>query len=94
MHDHPIRDSAEKDPYAPLKQAVLGLMVYDHPGLWSLSELDRFLQASSKVRSGEDPERFQTEDVVQQLYAAGLLHRVGQFVFATRAAVEAATHVG
>jgi hypothetical protein len=92
MHDHPIRGGAATDPDRPLKQAVLGLIVYDHEGLWSLSELDRTLQASAEARTGDEPSRAQTEDVVQQLYAAGLVHRVGQFVFATRAAVEATRH--
>ena len=92
MHDHPIREVAEMDADGPLMQAVLGLIVYDHPGLWSLSELDRSLQASVEARTGDEPVRARTEDVVQQLYAAGLLHRVGQFVFATRAAVEATRH--
>lgn len=92
MHDHPIRGCAEADPDGPLKQAVLGLIVYDHQGLWSLSELDRSLQASAEARTGDEPSRARTEDIVQQLYAAGLLHRVGQFVFATRAAIEATRH--
>lgn len=92
MHDHPIREGAETDPDGPLKQAVLGLIVYDHEGLWSLSELDRSLQASAEARTGDDPSRARIEDVVQQLYAAGLVHRLGQFVFATRAAIEAMRH--
>jgi hypothetical protein len=44
------------------------------------------LRASSQTVSGCEPPRHDTEDAVERLYAAGLLHRVGQFVFVTRAA--------
>jgi hypothetical protein len=71
------------------KAAVFGLVVAEHPALWTLSELDRCLKPSSEAASVEEPSRHRTEDAVAELYAAGLLHRVGQFVFASRAAVEA-----
>jgi HD-like signal output (HDOD) protein len=61
-------------------------LIYDHPGLWSLSELDRSLTPGSATRLAEEPSRHATEDAVQRLYAAGLIHRCGQFVFASRAA--------
>jgi hypothetical protein len=73
-----------------LDQAVLGLLIHDHPGLWSLSELDRSLQSSGQTPGGAEPSRHITEDTVERLYAAGLIHRVGQFVFATPAARAAA----
>jgi hypothetical protein len=37
-------------------------------------------------RRGDEPSRHTAEDVIERLYAAGLIHRIGQFVFATRAA--------
>jgi hypothetical protein len=57
--------------------AVLGLLTdaeVQRP--WSLAELERELD--NHVR---------TVDAVRRLYAAGLVHRLGEFVFATRAAV-------
>jgi hypothetical protein len=61
---------------------VLGLLVCDHPGLWSLAELDRELKSGGK----QDACGCHVEDVVADLYAAGLIHRCGEFVSATRAA--------
>ena len=36
MHRHPISDPA-------LAEAILGLLIDDHPGHWSIAELDRSL---------------------------------------------------
>ncbi len=69
-----------------LEQALLDLLVHDHPGLWSLPELTRSLTSSSQTAATGEPPAHDTEDAIERLYAAGLLHRVGQFVFATRAA--------
>ena len=69
-----------------LDQALLDLLVHDHPGLWSLHELTRSLTSSSQTSGGNEPPTHDTEDAIERLYAAGLIHRVGQFIFATRAA--------
>jgi hypothetical protein len=82
MHHHP-------NPALPvdaLAQAILGLLIDDHPGLWSLAELDRSLTSSGQTPVGCEPPRHVTEDAIEALYAAGLIHRVGQFVFASRCA--------
>ncbi len=79
MHDHPI--PVESDD--ALARAILDLLTIDHPGHWSMAELDRTLTPSGT------PSSTHTMDVVEALYAAGLLHRHGDFVFATRAAHEA-----
>lgn len=71
-----------------LAQAILGLLTHDHPTLWSLSELNRSLTPSGEPAPGTEPARHLTEDAVERLYAAGLLHRMGEFVFASRAAHE------
>jgi hypothetical protein len=86
MHHNPIPGIESGDPADALAQAILALLVDDHPGLWSLSELDRSLTSSGQTPLGAEPPRHVTEDVVEALYEAGLLHRIGQFVFATRAA--------
>jgi HD-like signal output (HDOD) protein len=88
MHTHRTRATALVDP-AGLKQALLGLVCEDHQPFWSLAELDRTLAPSEAARSGADPSRADVEDAVADLYAAGLIHRIGDFVFATRAALEA-----
>ena len=68
-----------------LHQALLTLLLEeDGPALWSLTELDRTLTASSRAKAPAIDHSI--EDAVEDLYAAGLVHRVGQFVFATRAA--------
>ncbi len=77
------------DDSTQLKQALLGLLVHDHQGLWSMTELDRALHPSSDTPPGLEPNRADVEDAVEDLYAAGLIHRIGAYVFATRAAHEA-----
>lgn len=57
--------------------AILGLLLnFDSGSLWSVEELVRQLSAS----------RLEVVDGLAGLQAAGLLHQVGDFVFATRAA--------
>jgi hypothetical protein len=74
---------------ASLKQALLGLVCDERQSLWSLSELYRTLAPPDEARSGVEPTDVDVEDAVADLYAAGLIHRIGDFVFATRAALEA-----
>ncbi len=72
-----------------LKQALLGLLVHDHQGLWSMTELDRALHPSSDTPPGLEPNRASVEDALEDLYTAGLAHRISQFACATRAAHQA-----
>lgn len=82
----PGADSGDPD---SLKQTLLGLLIDDHPSLWTLAELNRYLNPSSNTKPGAAPDQVDLEDAVEDLYAAGLIHRLGTFVFATRAAHEA-----
>jgi hypothetical protein len=86
MLHHPIPGVEPGSAEDTLDEALLGLLIHDHPGLWSLTELNRSLTSSSQTVSGNEPPTHDTEDAIERLYAAGLIHRVGQFVFATRAA--------
>jgi hypothetical protein len=86
MHHNPIPGVEPGDPSEALAQAILGLLIDDHPGLWSLAELDRSLTPSGQTARGDEPPRHVTEDAIEALYAAGLIHRIGQFVFASRCA--------
>jgi hypothetical protein len=57
--------------------AILGLLLnFDAGSLWSVEEVVRQLSAP----------RLEVIDGLAGLRAAGLIHRVGDFVFATRAA--------
>ncbi len=86
MHSQPNPAATAGTAEASFDEALLGLLIDDHPGLWSLAELNRSLTSSSQTTDGGEPPTHDTEDAVERLYAAGLIHRVGQFVFATRAA--------
>ena len=65
------------------EQAVLALLLHAHPAQRSIDEVVRELS--------DGPDEFAARDAihnaVRDLVGAGLLHRNGQFVFATRAAV-------
>ncbi len=69
-----------------LDEALLGLLIHDHPGLWSITELSRSLTSSAQTAESGEVETCDTEDAIERLHAAGLIHRLGTFVFATRAA--------
>ncbi|HEX4837603.1 MAG TPA: hypothetical protein VFV03_03640 [Solirubrobacteraceae bacterium] len=57
--------------------AILGLLLnYEAGSMWSVEEVVRKLSAS----------RLEVIDGLASLQAAGLIHRLGDFVFATRAA--------
>jgi hypothetical protein len=57
--------------------AILALLLnFDAGSLWSVEELIRQLSAS----------RLEVIDGLASLHAAGLIHRMGDYVFATRAA--------
>jgi hypothetical protein len=57
--------------------AILGLLLnFDAGSLWSVEEIVRQLSSA----------RLEVIDGLASLQAAGLIHRVGDFVFATRAA--------
>lgn len=60
-----------------VEAAILGLLLnFDAGSIWSLDELVRRLSAS----------RIDVIDGVAELMAAGLVHRIDDFVFAARAA--------
>ncbi len=86
MHHNPNPGLAPGDCEHALDQALLDLLIHDHPGLWSLSELSRSLTSSGQTADTGEPPTHETEDAIERLYAAGLIHRIGSYVFATRAA--------
>lgn len=55
MHHHPIPEPA-------LAEAILGLLIDDHPGIWHVAELDRALTPSSMTEPNS-----RTEDTLEAL---------------------------
>lgn len=73
MQDQASRTPVEQDDATD--QAIMGLLLIDHPGLWSVEEVERELG-----------DRIAAQDGLSRLRRAGLVHRLDGFVFATRAA--------
>jgi hypothetical protein len=75
-----MQDEISRMPVDDEKRAEKGilslLLASDSQRPWSVAELER-----------ERGEHLGTLDAVASLHAAGLIHRCGEFVFATRAAV-------
>jgi hypothetical protein len=65
------------------QQAVLAILLDGYPGQCSIDELVRELTD----RPDDFAERDRIENAIRDLVRAGLAHRHGPFVFATRAAV-------
>ena len=66
------------DPDAATDEAIIGLLVEDR-GLWAIGEVERMI--------GNE---IATADGLARLRRGGLVHQCGDFVFATRTALEAA----
>jgi hypothetical protein len=91
MHHHPIPGLSED----AFDTALLGLLVHDHDGLWSVAELARCMTSSAAAAAAVDgPPTCETEDAIERLHAVGFVHRVGAFVFASRAAHAAQRFAG
>jgi hypothetical protein len=86
MHSQPNPATTAGTAEDSFDEALLGLLVHDHPGLWSIAELCRSLTSSAQTAETGEVETHDTEDAIERLYAAGLVHRIGTYVFATRAA--------
>jgi hypothetical protein len=81
MTAHDELSVAERD--AMTQQAVLSVLLDAHPGQRSVEEVVREMTD----RPDEFPARDAINNAIRDLVGAGLLHRHGSFVFATRAAV-------
>lgn len=77
MCNQRIEDAAPEDLVSERDRDrnVLNLMFVDSSWPWSVEEIARELQS-----------RLDAEDAVCRLAGAGLVHRLGEFVFPTRAA--------
>ena len=73
MHHNPTTDPAQDD--AQWDLTILDLLVHEHAGLWTLHELQHL---------GGDT--LAVADALSRLQGLGLIHRVNDCVFATRAA--------
>lgn len=78
MHDQSTQPDSELT-VAELEQRtdrMVLMLLLDEPGLWSLDEIGREISTVPDV-----------EDGINRLHAVGLVHKLDQFSFATRAAV-------
>ena len=75
MQDQPIPPAVED---VQIDQAIIGALLTDEAPLWSFYELVR--QFGNEIA---------VTDSVNRLAGQGLIHRLDQFVFATRAAAKA-----
>ena len=66
-----------------LQQAILALLILEHPAQRSIDEVIREMTD----RPDDPMARDAVENALRDLVAAGLAHRHGAFVFATRAAI-------
>ncbi len=70
-------DCVTKDDLRQAESAILGLLLdFEAGSIWAVKELERQLSAS----------QLDVEDGLASLEATGLIHRLGDFVFASRAA--------
>jgi hypothetical protein len=76
MQEKGIGPVADRD--AATDEAIMGLLVEDR-GLWSIGEMQRVI--------GDE---IAATDSLARLQRGGLVHRCGDFVFASRTALEAA----
>jgi hypothetical protein len=75
MQDEPSQNATEEDERA--QKAVLGLLLRpSEQRPWSVNEVER-----------EVGEVLTVADAISALHAVGLIHRCGDFVFASRAAL-------
>lgn len=76
MHDESIPDPAHRE--REYDSAVLALLLEEDHTIWSIAEIGQTL--GSQVGG---------VDAITRLHAAGLVHKLGDYVFATRAAAQA-----
>ncbi len=70
------RNDTITDDGSPTEQTILKLLLGGRQSVWSVDEL-----------VAEIGRRLDTIDTLDRLRAAGLVHRCGEFAFATRAAI-------
>jgi hypothetical protein len=70
------RNDTITDDDGPTEQTILMLLLGGRQSVWSVDEL-----------VAEIGRRLDTIDTLDRLRAAGLIHRCGEFAFATRAAI-------
>jgi len=80
MPDHQIESDVDR-----IASTMLDVLLDYHPAHLSAEEVIREVAADPSSFS----DRSETDEAIRELVRAGLLHRSGEFVFATRAAVRA-----
>jgi hypothetical protein len=80
MADLPMSATSDE---GRVQQAILALLLDAHPAQWSMDEMLREMTDQPSDFAVRD----RIENAIRDLVGAGLAHRHGAFVFATRAAV-------
>jgi hypothetical protein len=75
MQDQTNETVSEQD--GKTQRTILMLLLIEHQAVWSVDEL-----------VAEIGRELETKDALSALKAAGLIHRCGEFVFASRAAIK------
>lgn len=85
MQDEPSPRASWLQDSDDVARVILDLTLHRHPTLLAIDELTRELQVSpaQQITAGD------VSDSVHELVGSGLLHQLGDFVFATRAATRA-----
>ena len=77
MHDKVIPTAVQQD--SETDRAIMDLLLIDSPGPWAVDEIAREIGDANDARDG-----------LARLARGGLIHRLEGFVFASRAAAQAA----
>lgn len=68
-----MQDKGIEAPAERADEVVLGLLLHEHPGLWSVAEVER-----------EIGDNVGAADALARLHGVGLIHRLDGFVFLSR----------
>jgi hypothetical protein len=85
MQDHPSRAPQSAPSQHATEQALLALLLEHHPGLLTIDEARRELDASASPQA--ESTRWQIDDASAALIGAGLANRLADAIWASRAAV-------
>lgn len=86
MHDQRRADSASLPERQGTAAVVLDILVGQHPAMLSTTELIRLYAGGTLDVREAGP---MVTDGLADLLASGLIHRLGEFVFASRSALRA-----
>jgi hypothetical protein len=94
----PRPETQEREPPMPDEQPILDPACEEAQAEWAVLNLlidsDHQRPRSVEEIIRERGSRIDTLDAIDRLYGTGLIHRIGEFIFATRAAIRFSQIVG